>query len=41
VRLSAAPASIVQDVAVALPEEARTSTDALAAEHRKIFGTNA
>jgi NitT/TauT family transport system ATP-binding protein len=41
VRLSAAPASIVTDVAVALPEELRTSPDAMAAEHRRIFGSNA
>jgi ABC-type nitrate/sulfonate/bicarbonate transport system ATPase subunit len=41
VRLSAAPASIVKDVAVALPEELRTSPDAMAAEHRRIFGANA
>jgi sulfonate transport system ATP-binding protein len=41
VRLSAAPASIVKDVAVALPEELRTSLDAMAAEHRRIFGSNA
>jgi NitT/TauT family transport system ATP-binding protein len=41
VRLSAAPASILKDVAVALPEELRTSPDAIAAEHRRIFGGNA
>jgi ABC-type nitrate/sulfonate/bicarbonate transport system ATPase subunit len=41
VRLSAAPASIVKDVAVALPEELRTSPDAMAAEHRRIFGNTA
>ena len=41
VRLSAAPASIVQDVAVALPEKLRTSADAVAAEHWRIFGSNA
>jgi ABC-type nitrate/sulfonate/bicarbonate transport system ATPase subunit len=40
VRLSAAPASIVKDVAVALSEELRTSPDAVAAEHRRIFGGN-
>jgi ABC-type nitrate/sulfonate/bicarbonate transport system ATPase subunit len=40
VRLSATPASIVKDVAVALPEELRTSPDAVAAEHRRIFGGN-
>jgi len=41
VQLSAAPASIVKDVAVALPEELRTSPDAMAAEHRRIFGSTA
>ena len=41
VRLSAAPASILKEVAVALPEELRTSADAIAAEHRRIFGSNA
>jgi NitT/TauT family transport system ATP-binding protein len=41
VRLSAMPAGIVQDVTVALSEELRTSRDALAAEHRKIFGIGA
>jgi len=40
VRLSAAPTSIIKDVAVTLPEELRTSPDAIAAEHRRIFGTN-
>jgi NitT/TauT family transport system ATP-binding protein len=38
VRLSPAPASIVQDVAVTLPEELRTSPDAISAEHRRVFG---
>jgi ABC-type nitrate/sulfonate/bicarbonate transport system ATPase subunit len=41
VQLSAAPASIVNDIAVALPEELRTSPDAMTAEHRRIFGRNA
>jgi ABC-type nitrate/sulfonate/bicarbonate transport system ATPase subunit len=41
VRLSGVPASIVQDVAVALPEELRTSADAVAAEHSRIFVRNA
>jgi ABC-type nitrate/sulfonate/bicarbonate transport system ATPase subunit len=40
VRLSAAPASIVQDVVVALPEELRTNADEVAAEHWRIFGSN-
>jgi NitT/TauT family transport system ATP-binding protein len=41
VRLSRAPATIVRDVAVALPEELRTSMGAVAAEHARIFGNNA
>jgi NitT/TauT family transport system ATP-binding protein len=40
VRLSGAPATIVQDVTVALPEEQRKSADAVAAEHARIFGHN-
>jgi NitT/TauT family transport system ATP-binding protein len=40
VRLSAMPASIIQDIAVALPDELRTSVDAVAAEHRRIFGSD-
>lgn len=40
VRLSAAPATIVRDVAVALPEELRTRADAVVAEHARIFGNN-
>jgi NitT/TauT family transport system ATP-binding protein len=40
VRLSAAPATIVWDTAVALPEELRTSADAVAAEHARIFGVS-
>lgn len=41
VRLSAAPATVVQDVAVALPGTLRTSADAVAAEHARIFGHSA
>jgi NitT/TauT family transport system ATP-binding protein len=40
VRLSAAPARVLGDVAVALPEELRVSPDRMAAEHRRIFGSN-
>jgi ABC-type nitrate/sulfonate/bicarbonate transport system ATPase subunit len=41
VQLSARPASIIQDAAVALPQELRIRPDAIAAEHRRIFGGNA
>jgi NitT/TauT family transport system ATP-binding protein len=41
VRLSAAPATIVRDMAVALPEELRTGVHAVAAEHARIFRNNA
>jgi NitT/TauT family transport system ATP-binding protein len=40
VRLSGAPATIVQDATVALPEEQRKSADAVAAEHTRIFSDN-
>jgi NitT/TauT family transport system ATP-binding protein len=40
VRLSAGPASIVQDSAVSLPQALQTSPDAIAAEHRRVFGEN-
>jgi NitT/TauT family transport system ATP-binding protein len=38
VRLSGAPATIVQDATVALSEEQWKSADAVAAEHTRIFG---
>jgi NitT/TauT family transport system ATP-binding protein len=41
VRLSAAPARVVEDDAVALTEELRTSAGAINAEHRRIFGSDA
>ena len=41
VRLSSGPATIVQDVPVALPADVRTSPDAVAAEHARIFGSDA
>jgi NitT/TauT family transport system ATP-binding protein len=41
VRLSAKPACVVQDAPVALSGKLRTSTDAVVAEHRRIFESNA
>ncbi len=38
IRLSARPATIVQDIAVALPQKPPASANAIAAEHQRIFG---